>query len=67
MFFFTVEFYFTFVENKNKKGIGPLMIKTKGYSSLLILALQSSIMISHVGRVGDSVTVGERRPAEAEH
>ena len=37
-FFFLVDFRFTFVEKKNKKWIGLLMRKTKGYSSLPIFA-----------------------------
>ena len=38
LFFFLVDFRFTFVEKKNKKWIGLLMRKTKGYSSLPIFA-----------------------------
>lgn len=36
--FVLVDFHFTFVEKKNKKWIGPLMRKTKGYSSLPMFA-----------------------------
>ena len=38
VFFFLVDFCFTFVEKKNKKWIRPLMRKTIGYSSLPIFA-----------------------------